>query len=62
MCHHALFEQQDRAATIDAICEHLTDVTVAANCYASLAAAHRDLVLFLELYLDHISLRALQTL
>lgn len=54
MCHHALFEQQDRAATIDAICEHLTDVTV--------AAAHRDLVLFLELYLDHISLRALQTL
>lgn len=47
---------------MDAICDHLAEVTVAAGCYASLAAAHRDLAVFKDIYLDHLSPRALKTL
>lgn len=57
----ALLDQEDPDAIVDAICDHLAEVTVVAGCYASLAAAHRDLAVFKDIYLDHLSPRALKT-
>lgn len=47
---------------LEAIGDHLVDVTVANKCYPDAAAAQRDFEIFRDIWLDGISLRALRTL
>lgn len=57
-----IFNHPNPTAVIDSIAGHLVEVTVAAGCYATEAAARRDVEVFCELYLNRVSHRALRTL